>query len=222
MRVALLLAAVAALWVQPATSRAADIALPQLGTQERYLLTISGLRQSDEVSIEGRFDGLLAMMWWEQFVPGTWTFWGNEDFTNLSCYNDTGVANHCQSEITGDPSAFMSLDSARYATSQKTWFTFGWDDHIDRPDCLAIPEADRVNQAICGIDWADARASLNFDVLWDGQGEPPDWTYALERISAVPEPAAWAMMILGVGLIGFTMRQRRHQFVQLPEVSKGP
>jgi len=35
---------------------------------------------------------------------------------------------------------------------------------------------------------------------------------ALEGVAAVPEPATWAMMILGFGGVGATLRRRRHSF----------
>jgi len=34
-------------------------------------------------------------------------------------------------------------------------------------------------------------------------------------VSAVPEPATWAMMLSGIGLIGFAMRRRQYQSVRL-------
>lgn len=34
-----------------------------------------------------------------------------------------------------------------------------------------------------------------------------------ERVGAVPEPATWALMLLGFGFIGFSMRSRRKQNV---------
>ena len=33
------------------------------------------------------------------------------------------------------------------------------------------------------------------------------FTYSI-RIAAVPEPSAWALMIFGFGLVGYTMRRR--------------
>lgn len=33
----------------------------------------------------------------------------------------------------------------------------------------------------------------------------------LDRVGAVPEPATWMMLVMGFGLIGFSMRRRRNQ-----------
>jgi PEP-CTERM motif len=45
---------------------------------------------------------------------------------------------------------------------------------------------------------------------WDGAGEYGDNSGAQSlTIAAIPEPAAWAMTLLGVGMIGATLRSRR-------------
>lgn len=40
-----------------------------------------------------------------------------------------------------------------------------------------------------------------------GAGE--NWTFTLSPVAAVPEPTTWAMMIVGFGLVGATVRTRR-------------
>lgn len=40
-------------------------------------------------------------------------------------------------------------------------------------------------------------------------GEPGNLGGTINLLSSVPEPSTWAMMILGVGLIGFAARRRR-------------
>lgn len=48
---------------------------------------------------------------------------------------------------------------------------------------------------------------------WQGDGNPFDESYGVDNISlsstAVPEPAAWAMMLLGFGGLGALIRRRR-------------
>ena len=39
--------------------------------------------------------------------------------------------------------------------------------------------------------------------------EPVRLDYSFERLSAVPEPASWAMLITGFGAVGWAMRRRR-------------
>lgn len=42
--------------------------------------------------------------------------------------------------------------------------------------------------------------------------EPVRLDYSFQRLSAVPEPAIWAMLIMGFGAVGWTMRRRRAGF----------
>lgn len=46
------------------------------------------------------------------------------------------------------------------------------------------------------------------DAAWD-VGELCDWTLQLTPTSEVPEPATWAMMIAGFGMVGYQLRRRR-------------
>jgi hypothetical protein len=55
-----------------------------------------------------------------------------------------------------------------------------------------------------GIHWRfdnEAGLALGYDVA--------GWTLANKAFTAVPEPATWAMMILGFGVVGATARRRR-------------
>lgn len=69
----------------------------------------------------------------------------------------------------------------------------------------------------------DAAGYLNY-LVWNNGGDPrgnPSWDYFADfgnalfsatfaaNAGAVPEPATWALMILGFGAIGGTMRRRR-------------
>jgi len=42
------------------------------------------------------------------------------------------------------------------------------------------------------------------------------YRFTLSAVPAVPEPATWAMMILGFGFVGAAMRQRRASILQAP------
>ena len=49
---------------------------------------------------------------------------------------------------------------------------------------------------------------------WTGQGELHDNLFTgVSPISAVPEPAAWGLMIVGIGMVGGTLRVRRRKAV---------
>jgi hypothetical protein len=61
---------------------------------------------------------------------------------------------------------------------------------------------DRLKHVDSFLETANA-AGGNNDPLIDGV------SFAASDIAAVPEPASWAMMLLGFGAIGLTMRRRR-------------
>lgn len=43
----------------------------------------------------------------------------------------------------------------------------------------------------------------------DGRGTVADYSFLLTKMTAVPEPATWAILILGFGLAGSALRRRR-------------
>lgn len=51
----------------------------------------------------------------------------------------------------------------------------------------------------------------NIITLSDGRGSSNAQIFATGNVPAVPEPATWAMMLLGFGTIGVGMRRRRRQ-----------
>jgi len=60
--------------------------------------------------------------------------------------------------------------------------------------------------------FGDYRIALE-STLSDAAGGPDSWL-AVNLGNAVPEPATWGMMILGVGMIGGVMRRRQRQAVR--------
>ena len=65
---------------------------------------------------------------------------------------------------------------------------------------------------ITGLSLTGANHTIEFD-----QGPLHGWTFVSEitfdgKSSGVPEPATWAMMIAGFGLVGATLRRRRAAF----------
>jgi hypothetical protein len=69
-------------------------------------------------------------------------------------------------------------------------------------------------------EWFDARygkymsgllaaGSYTFSITGDGVGGLPAGLWVAATEGAIPEPATWAMMIAGFGLVGFAARRRR-------------
>jgi hypothetical protein len=74
---------------------------------------------------------------------------------------------------------------------------------------LANPNGDQGNQASnkrVNFDFGWAGADVRYVVLTSSQFafESDDWAFAV-----VPEPATWAMLIAGFGMVGFAMRRRK-------------
>lgn len=75
------------------------------------------------------------------------------------------------------------------------------------------------NSIITGLDLAAFDATgwnLDFDVLAN-----PDFAFNTNNInvSAVPEPATWAFMIFGFGMVGSALRRRRKSVAELPAIA---
>ena len=83
--------------------------------------------------------------------------------------------------ITGNPAAVATSSTTSADSNQRMFFTFGKTDDITKV-----------------LFQSDGRA-FEFD------------NFAASWISVVPEPATWAMMILGFGFIGFMMRGSRQK-----------
>lgn len=64
------------------------------------------------------------------------------------------------------------------------------------------------NSSFDYVDYTDGVAGYLSRVLQDTIDYRDIW-YVRDAISAVPEPAAWALMIGGFGVVGAGMRQRR-------------
>lgn len=115
--------------------------------------------------------------------------------------------------------------------SSATYFTYnvlsaptlhaGWrfatvEEFEDRPNASAFRRHDGtvINSAVYWnssfdyVDYTDGVAGYLSRVLQDTIDYRDIW-YVRDAISAVPEPAAWALMIGGFGVVGAGMRQRR-------------
>ena len=64
------------------------------------------------------------------------------------------------------------------------------------------------NPSFTGV--ADQFNALKMGSPYAGFPTAGYWTANFPTTSAVPEPATWAMMLLGFGAVGFAMRRKRH------------
>lgn len=203
MRFAVLLAAIAALWTaQPA--KGAKIDMPQIsGAAQR--VTLFGLEKGDSFEVFGGSNSLV-FYWWTQTERG-WEIDGNE-VGELYCSTQYG---YCSRVLA------FSLDHAPARAvgsiiihARRNVIDVYWKEYATGAQtCLGVPEALRVEYRSCGMEFLHIypfRLSLGFN-----GPAPANLTYTIETIkmASVPEPASWAMMILGFGFIGAAMRRAR-------------
>lgn len=203
MRFAWVMAAMAALWMQPAQATV-QIVLPQ--TPEagaHWKISLTGLTQEDSILAAASIPTL------------TWYFWEKPGVL----YDDRAFPLDCSIQ-SGYPAcgASYTFTSPRYPVKA----IFGLNLSIVGNDilfdwtmfaqdiCATIPAAEITgsNSDICGYSWGDVPGLLSFGV--EGPSSQT-FGYTITDItrSPVPEPATWALMILGIGLAGAAIRGHR-------------
>jgi hypothetical protein len=129
-----------------------------------------------------------------------------------------------------------TLNVAGEPTENSDWtVTFASPGHVWVLDCCIVGDVYTLSGDIAGstsfyvggplhptldplAPWADARysklkkyvaaGSYTFSITGDGAGGLPAGLYVAATTGAVPEPATWAMLIAGFGMVGAAMRRR--------------
>ncbi len=114
-----------------------------------------------------------------------------------------------------DGATFFQIDFANFTVGK----TFSWDIDVD-------PAKSSGNPTVYGNQLIGAKAFVDFSnglrangVLQAVNGKPQASAFSVVTLTptpAVPEPATWAMMILGFGVVGYALRRRT---VALPQVA---
>lgn len=169
-------------------------------------------------------------------VTASSTFW-TYDLSNLingsglsGSVHDGDYNNAWMTDTTGEP-AFLIFDlGAAYTLSSALIWQFNVDFGLDRgvrDIAVSLSSdgqtfADAASGSLLKADGRPAEAQrielagdaryVRFDLL-NNHGDQYTWTglseVRLDGVAAVPEPATWAMMICGFGLVGGAMRRQR-------------
>ncbi|MEH3123312.1 MAG: PEPxxWA-CTERM sorting domain-containing protein [Sphingomonas phyllosphaerae] len=114
-----------------------------------------------------------------------------------------------------DGATFFQIDFTNFTVGK----TFSWDIDVDSSKSNG-------NVTVYGNELIGAKAFVDFSndlrangVLQAVSGKPRASAFSVVTVTptpAVPEPATWAMMILGFGVVGYALRRRA---VALPQVA---
>lgn len=207
MRFAWVMAAMAALWVQPvgAVTIVLQQPTPEAGFHQKISLT--GVTGADTISATG-FIPAVTFYYWES--PSVLN--GNEASDLFCTAVSGGPACHAGSTLVSSAypvKAAASLDLNIVGNDVFIdWTMFAQD------ICGSIPEADRNAAPLdrCGYGWYRGKpATLNIDVTGPSA---QNFNYSVSNVitapGPVPEPASWALMILGVGMAGAVLRKHQN------------
>lgn len=204
MRFAWLMAALAALWAMPAEAvTTITLKSPTSSQGVHQKITLTGLTDSDLVDVAG-YSGTFTFGGWI-WLGDQWYYDANDGFS-LDC--TTLKTGQCHDEIfvksTGYPiSLFATLDIKVVANE----IFVDWSKSDDVTLCRNLAEADRVSLARCDYMWRQPNAMI-LDINVTGPSAS-SFGYSVETLSSpVPEPSSWALMIVGIGLIGAAVRRR--------------
>jgi hypothetical protein len=206
LKTALALAAACTLW--SGSANAADFTInlfgdPAFGSNssqvfnntlfEQYVLSLSGLEGQNSITVDTG-DTITANV----TLASVFTLPASVSFTSFALLpsgdnfplGDTGATGYIEFFLAGN-SVFSTTGSAT-SSSQIPMAVF-----VTPPDNIAY-NFDSFT-AVFTIDAVGGPATLDQAVM----------TYNLASPAAVPEPATWAMMIIGFGGVGALMRRRR-------------
>lgn len=157
-----------------------DFNMPVPGTWRTYELKVAGGTLTDAY-VEAYNE--LALSWWEDFgdEEPNWVIWGNNYFEIDSC----------------SPGGCGALGYLRNFSLTPQRLRFSYLLPTDYANCPTRP---KIPFAVCGE--SRYNAVLSGTLAYEGQPG------ARLSISAVPEPATWATMIIGFGVIGAALRRR--------------
>lgn len=201
-----LIAVSACLW---STSAFSAVVVEQLPPANPYGVTSAGsLRLFDDFTL-GANATIKSVTWWEQAVgPNTGTFEilftresGELPSTTVSLGSVTATSvadGYFTTKYTANLPAAVSLTAGTnyFLSIYRTDGDFVW--------------VAKLTGGVPGVFNGDAYSILRVDGDDYGAGLNVAWSLNDAALpGAVPEPASWAMMIAGIGAVGFVLRRKR-------------
>jgi hypothetical protein len=176
------------------------------------IVHLTGLNVADVV-VANASAGQETFYYWDTNigVPGGWYINGNESW-NATC-GTTADDRRCKSSFLGiapQTGAIIRASVDLFVRDSK--IVLVWSRALTQGrGCISIPDEDRVRGENCAFGFQHSPGyndtQLSFTIA--GPNEKT-FGYTVETLigAAVPEPATWALMILGLGLTGAAVRRR--------------
>lgn len=138
------------------------------------------------------------------------------DFVPFTPRNGTDTTTGLVKPVTvPDGATGFKIDFTNFTVGK----TFSWDIDVDplNPNASVTVNGNQLIGATAYVDFSNGLRANG--VLQAVRGRPNASSFSIVTVTptpAVPEPATWAMMMLGFGVVGYSLRRRS---VALPQVA---
>lgn len=208
MRFGWLMAALAALWMRPAQAVTISLTAPDPTQGVHQKITVTGLGADNVLKASAGGD---PTGYWTDLYPGGIL---NGNSNSIGSFGCETIGTACQD--------YFAFEAADFPAK-----IVGYLGIIIHHDVIFVDWAKAANNVcksqppynhpnFCGFAWeygsGTGKLQLNIDVL----GPSTNWGYSVQTLGtfAVPEPATWALIIIGMGIAGAAMRRRHRQAIK--------
>lgn len=135
-----------------------------------------------------------------------WIIFGDSPFETTSPLNDFHN--------------FQTLDplTLAYSTGGHNGPTIGFGESVAPPGWAPLAVGDSISWRGVSANYLGEGELLWSTLISSGNGPPANFGSATLQVSAVPEADTWAMMVIGFGALGLSLRRRRRTY-NLPQTN---